>query len=160
MILDATCSFAHVWPAYATLRMDIRREVGPDLVADARFLPFRDGVFDEIFLDPPHIFGRCIYIHDKMDRYGSFKNGRAWKEFAKSATAEAARVLAPGGSVHYKITETEDSRLKVKHIPTDSLQISRHRITKSKSNRTDKFNVHWLTMKPTPAHPTPEAASP
>ena len=45
--LDATSS-RHVktsWPRYASLRMDIRKEVKPDIVADARFLPFRDGVF-------------------------------------------------------------------------------------------------------------------
>lgn len=55
MILDATCSFYRNWPLHATLRMDNRAIVGPDIVADAQFLPFRDGVFDQIYCDPPHM---------------------------------------------------------------------------------------------------------
>lgn len=150
MILDATCSFAWVWPnAYAAIRGDVRREVNPDIVLDAKHLPFREGCFDKVYLDPPHTFGSSIYVHDKMERYGHFKNRREWHEFAEAAQPEAIRVCKPNGLIFWKITETADSRLKVAHIPTEGSQLIAHRITKSKSNRTGKHNVHWLTMKPT-----------
>ncbi len=35
-------------------RVDIRREVSPDVQADGRALPFCDGAFDAVMIDPPY----------------------------------------------------------------------------------------------------------
>ena len=42
MILDATCSYARVWPKHATIRIDIRPQTKPDIVMDATELKFSD----------------------------------------------------------------------------------------------------------------------
>lgn len=54
-ILDATCSFFRVWPKHATIRIDIRPEVKPDIVGDIKKTNFPGHCFDEIYLDPPHM---------------------------------------------------------------------------------------------------------
>ena len=58
MILDATCSYGRIWPAHATVRIDIRPETKPDFVMDNTNLNFPDAFFDEIYYDPPHVFRR------------------------------------------------------------------------------------------------------
>ena len=56
LILDSTCSDAsRSWPRYADLRIDIRKEVRPDIVASAAYHPFKDELFGQVYCDPPHI---------------------------------------------------------------------------------------------------------
>lgn len=73
-------------------RMDIKPEVGPDLVGDAHNLPFKDGVFDCVILDPPY----SLELSKSM--YGAGKCNY------KLYIPEAMRVLKVGGYlVHYHI---------------------------------------------------------
>jgi len=67
------------------VRVDLRPEVEPDVVADAHDLPFEDGSFDCVVLDPPYSDQQA------KDLYGTppLKVGRY--------TAEAVRVLKEGG---------------------------------------------------------------
>jgi len=64
MILDATAGTRIMWRIenhnpYFHLKpdvfLDIRAEVKPDIVADWCYLPFREGTFDTIIFDPPHV---------------------------------------------------------------------------------------------------------
>ena len=70
IVLDATCSTKKIWPRFASLRMDIKREVKPDICASAEFLPFREGVFSEIYCDPPHMIRSDTSLE---------KQANAWK---------------------------------------------------------------------------------
>ena len=95
------------WPRYASIRMDVRKNVGADIVADARFCPFRDGVFDKVYCDPPHYFKRDnpisiakIAHHRLMKgwlsppaiiRYGFLDNER---KMARFSGEDIRRVLA------------------------------------------------------------------
>lgn len=151
MILDATCSFGKVWPKTATVRIDIRPEVRPDLVMDARQLRFPSSFFDAIYCDPPTIFGEgkgYRFTHDMVDRYGHWNSRKEWLDFANRSTREFHRCLKPTGLLFYKITETRDRRLKIADILAVGLfEIIEDKTTVSKSNHT-KSTVHWLTMKP------------
>ena len=49
IILDATCSYARIYPKFATIRIDIRPQTKPDIVMDAKDLKFIDNYFDEIY---------------------------------------------------------------------------------------------------------------
>lgn len=69
------------------IRMDIRREVSPDVVGDAHVLPFLDGAFDMALLDPPYS------EQDAHDLYGT---GRVR---ILVAAREAVRVVREGGWV-------------------------------------------------------------
>lgn len=167
LILDSTCSDKKIWPRFASIRMDIRRDVKPDIVASACYLPFRDGIFQEIYCDPPHIIGiqdREIKPHYKaamkrklklLNQYVGWKSVREWLLFVSKTNVEFKRVLN-GGVLKYKICDGN---------PKTMVQLR-------DLNRMDNFNIridkkykvddpyhdnitYFLTMKP---KPIPETA--
>ena len=173
MILDATCSFGKIWPRFASLRMDVRRIVKPDICASATHLPFREGVFDEIYCDPPHLIYafdptndskkvstfRPGYVrfreHIRFDmaiRYGFWRTKEEWNEFVEKSGPEFARALKSSGLLHYKITDDRDRRQRVshKHLSSMPFLIVEDKITRSKSHQKRGAMVHWLIMRPKP----------
>ena len=71
------------------IRVDLRQEARPDLRADGRALPFRDGAFRAVLLDPPYTPEYAEHL------YG--------QEYPKPAhlLAEAARVVQPCGRIGF-----------------------------------------------------------
>lgn len=71
------------------LRVDLRREASPDILADGRALPFRAESFAAVFLDPPYS------IEYAMSLYGV--------EYPRPShlLAEASRVVRPGGVIGF-----------------------------------------------------------
>ena len=173
LILDATCSFAKIWPRYASIRMDIRRIVRPDIVADARFMPFQNGTFNKIYCDPPHIIYafdptndskktstfRPRYVrfreHIRFDmaiRFGFWKSRDEWADFVAKSGPEFVRILKEQGLLHYKITDDGDRRQRVshKHLSEMPFVTIQDKVTRSKSNSRRRNKVHWLVLKPKP----------
>ena len=118
LTLDTTCSELKVWPPTAVIRMDIRREARPDIVASAAALPFRDFTFNIEYCDPPFtIRSRKHMRHTdhgfikRMERYGCWGTRQRWEAFLKSVDAEFYRTLKPGGHVEFKLMDShEDSK--------------------------------------------------
>jgi SAM-dependent methyltransferase len=76
-------------PGTGRMRVDIRRGVNPDVVADARRLPFASDSFDGVMLDPP------FSIEYARDLYGT--------EYPRPShlLAEACRVVKPCGRIGF-----------------------------------------------------------
>lgn len=89
------------------IRIDVNEEVQPDVIADAHNLPFADGLFDLVLLDPP-------YSDEYSERLYATK-GVKFKEY----TAEAVRVLKEGSYLvmyHYLATPGIQGTILVKRI--------------------------------------------
>lgn len=69
------------------IRVDIRQEARPDIVADGARLPFRDGAFRGVLIDPPYTveYARALY-------------GTAYPR-PSHLLREAVRVVRPSGRV-------------------------------------------------------------
>jgi len=80
--------------ALGGVRLDVRTSQAPDVVADGRALPFLDGSFRAVLLDPP-------YSTEYAESLYGVKYPRP-----SHLLAEASRVCAPGGAVcllHYLV---------------------------------------------------------
>ena len=69
------------------LRVDINPEVGPDIIADAGFLPFKDESFDFVLCDPPY----STDLSGRLYKTGPVNEGKYIKE--------AVRVCKFGGYI-------------------------------------------------------------
>lgn len=127
LILDATCAGRHLWYDKAradTIYVDRRIcpagtipvrpnwEVKPDVCADFTALPFRDGAFDLVVWDPPHIIrdgGSAGYMRTK---YGELRKDD-WQDTLRRGFDECWRVLKSPGTLHFKWAEGNASLKEV-----------------------------------------------
>lgn len=68
--------------------------VEPTVLADMRFLPFKDGVFSAVVCDPPHL--DCSITQFMFKAYGSWSQSDAVKTL-RAANNEFSRVLKDNG---------------------------------------------------------------
>ena len=158
MILDATCSDKKIWPRYASIRMDIRRDVNPDIVASACYLPFKDGIFQEIYCDPPHLIRNSelkpssIYAKHSMNRFALWRTKNHWLKFATSTNKEFARVLKTSGKLEYKISCAPHDTIQKRQMALyANFEITAEAKRNSASHWTDAI-TYFLTLKPKPCH--------
>ena len=119
--LDACCGYKHMWKdkdISNIIFIDVKREVKPTIIADAKHLPFRDKIFNKIYCDPPHMirndkeFCKVGKIHyDYFEKYGNWKNRQEWIIFIAKTNIEFKRVLKDNGILWYKIIDGKDSRI-------------------------------------------------
>ena len=156
MILDATCGIGHVWPAHATIRIDIRGKCRPDLVMDARDLKFPDRFFDQIYCDPPHIIlpmssrrKEAAWRKQFYRRFGIWDDRQDWLDFIKRTNQEFHRCLKSNGTLHYKLTDSDNHSVRLSELLRGMTMfiVEKERTEISRSN-TSHGRVHWLTMKP------------
>lgn len=112
-ILDATINGGRFWresnrPVYG---LDIEASHRPHIVADNTQMPFRDGAFDVVVYDPPHIPNQGKDNEKDFNvRFGLVvrspkENGYSFAHTYPPFVAEACRVLALEGVLFCKITD-------------------------------------------------------
>jgi hypothetical protein len=167
LVLDATCSDKKIWPRFASIRMDIRRDVNPDIVASACYLPFRTGVFQAIYCDPPHIIDSRGWRPERIERlkkiqkerhnnfidfvrFGIWRSKSEWFKFLSMTDKEFCRCLKASGQTIFKITNGRyNGMTKVSHFSI----IQHFEIIDKKFGKPRSFGDDppcYLTMKPIP----------
>jgi SAM-dependent methyltransferase len=123
-VLDACCGSRMFWfdrKDSRTVFVDKRQEscvlkdrssrggarelvVAPDLLADFTALPFADGTFALVVLDPPHLVrnGKKSWLAKK---YGKLEGD--WREELRRGFAECFRVLKSEGTLIFKWNEQD-----------------------------------------------------
>lgn len=78
--------------------------IKPDVLMDARALPYPNGVFKLVAFDPPHLVraGPRSWL---VAKYG--KLGEDWREDLRAGFAECFRVLDTDGVLVFKWNETQ-----------------------------------------------------
>jgi SAM-dependent methyltransferase len=113
LILDATVNAARFWKTSnrPVVGMDINPKVRPTVVADNRRMPFKNGCFDVVVYDPPHIPNQGKdQQKDFNQRFGLVlkspaKNGYNFSHLYPPFAQEAYRVLKPEGILLCKIAD-------------------------------------------------------
>lgn len=112
-ILDATVNGGRFWRGsrWPYIGMDIESQHRPTLVGDNMRAPFRDGVFDVVVYDPPHVPNQGKDRQkDFVKRFGlgmksAAKHGYNFSHLYKAFAKEAVRILRPEGILLCKITD-------------------------------------------------------
>ena len=112
--------------------------IKPDVLMDARALPYPNGVFKLVAFDPPHLVraGPRSWL---VAKYG--KLGEDWREDLRAGFAECFRVLRPDGVLIFKWCEDEIPVSQILAL-TEQKPLFGHRSGKQQK-------THWVTfMKP------------
>ena len=124
-VLDATVNVGRFWrhSKRPVVGLDIDRRFGPRVLADNLVMPFKDGCFDVVVYDPPHIpnqgkdrqkdFNTRFGLVVKSSRENGYNLSHLFSPFVR----EAYRVLAPEGLLFAKISDyVHNHRLQWAHI--------------------------------------------
>ncbi len=126
-ILDACCGPRFMWfnkKHPNTIYIDIRKEekgfvekrpnteIKPDMIADFRYLPFKDKSFKMVVWDPPHIIRKNYSKHDMTLKYGILDK-ESWPHDYKKGFNEIWRVLEDYGVLIFKFN---DCNIKFKKV--------------------------------------------
>lgn len=158
LILDATASVRSMWYQKEnpfTVFMDMRAGtfsgktehmkrraykymVYPDIIAKWQHLPFKDGVFDMVVFDPPHIL---IEKGKKppgiSNKYGVFYK-HSWRQEIIKSGEELFRVLKPDGFFVLKWNEEDIEASEVIKL------FSYKPLFGTRTGQ--KNNTHWITF--------------
>ena len=117
-ILDCCCGSKMFWfqkDEPHTTFMDKRQEhfeihgkkvnVKPDVIGDFRDMPFKDGEFDLVVFDPPHLLWAGPKSIMKA-QYGQLDK-KTWKEDLIKGFTECMRVLKPNGTLVFKWADVQ-----------------------------------------------------
>lgn len=110
--------------------------INPDTIVDYRDLPFPDGSFSVVVLDPPHLV-RAGPKSWQAAKYGQL-SAETWRDDLTAAFAECFRVLRDEGVLIFKWNETQIPVSQILAL-TPAKPLIGH-----KSGKASK--THWITF--------------
>lgn len=152
LILDVTCGSRGIWfqkDEPHTIYCDKRREewdgdfgsnkhhkhlsIDPDIMCDFTNLPFRDGQFQLVVFDPPHVENLSEASWMRKG-YGSLDGD--WRPMIRDGFRECMRVLRAGGVLIFKWSDISVSTRDIINV------IGQEPLFGHRSGK--KMNTHWL----------------
>lgn len=116
--------------------------VKPDVVADFTNMPWPDGVFKVVVLDPPH-FDTGGDTGWQVLKYGRLPKGKvAWTEYLERMFSESFRVLDEDGILVFKWNETQIPVSKILSCCKYKPMLGHKRAGKS-------ADTHWILFMKT-----------
>lgn len=154
-MLDSTAGNRRMWGDRSSSHivfLDREFELGvpPDIFADNRYCPFRDGMFDCIIYDPPQEWGYkrgWRFAIPKYHYYGlDISYGELMNCLAR-APAEFCRLLKSGGRLCLKWNERRLSLWKILVFFKNFKEVYRkkHQSNKGKNGKT--IDTYWITFQ-------------
>jgi hypothetical protein len=111
-VLDVSAGNRAIWwDASEAVFVDIRESVRPQIVADSRLLPFRDGYgFDLIVFDPPHAnYGK----NSNFSKSYGHHTAAEIESIIRGTAMESSRVAAPRALMAFKWNDHDKKINKV-----------------------------------------------
>jgi len=109
--------------------------IDPDMVAEFTSLPFVDGCFHLVVMDPPHV-QRENPLGNITKRYGCL-NGD-WRGMLRDGFSECFRVLKPGGTFIFKWSSVQFPLKDILEL-TPEKPLFGHQSGK-------RMNTHWVAF--------------
>ena len=150
MNLDLTYGFGVMEKSFGTgfIRFDKLGDRRPDIVADFRHMPVREGQADLILFDPPHLtaygLNNAHGLHPIQRRYGTFKNTADMRKSLYQAFKEIERLLSSDGLCVLKWNSYMKSLRWV--LSLTNLKVETVHETKSHTNKTRNQKTDWVTF--------------
>ena len=158
VMLDATAGNRMMWKhsnykprntIFLDKEIDLR--LPPDVIADNRFCPFRDGVFECIIYDPPHYVNAPIWFripnsgtgtkHNRETFYGNFESKKEMITSIYNAQNEFQRLTK---RLCLKWFERSISLWKILPFFRDWSIINKREVNPTHKSRSAK--TYWITF--------------
>jgi hypothetical protein len=162
--LDATASLRGYWRGRdqrGWVFLDRRARVKPDIVASNEYLPFQEGVFQQIFYDPPSVLrGRGHWEFSSMEfRYTHWRGPNYFRANLDLCNEEFYRVMKPDGTMLVKYTVSKTCALplvevlgRLNHFHLENDETRPARSGSRQINGQPKTSiVHFMTLRSLPS---------
>jgi len=145
-ILDACCGERAFWINKKhpdTTFIDIRKEVGPDMIMDCKKTSFPDKAFDLIIFDPPHL----SYTKNNKGlfarQWGTIR-AKDTRILIREAFIEFSRILKDDGFVLFK-WNTHDQKLKTILPLINKFEILFGQLTAQRTKHSSQ--TYWFMLR-------------
>lgn len=156
MILDCTVGYRKMWKGKCqnVLFLDKRKEVNPDIIASNEYMPFRNGIFEKIVYDPPHLVHALLINKSQensmakhmSDLYSIWKKKIDFIRNIVRVNNEANRTLEMDGILFCRHTPLKEN-ISLEYFIRLLEDFKAVRIRKEKSRSQFKNKVYYITMK-------------
>ena len=145
MILDATAGNRAIWfekNHENAIFIDVRKDMKPDILADCRYLPFKDKCFEMVVFDPPH-----ANLSPKSQMAKTYGSWSTWyiRDMVRRGGLEFDRVLDENGKVLFKWNSHDISLREI--LKTLSLQFKPLFGHKVASKTKHSSSTYWCCLK-------------
>jgi len=143
-ILDCSAGHRAIWfnrlhPE--AVYVDIREETSPSVVADTKALPFREGVFEMVVWDPPHVVNGP---ESRMAEYYGAQRAEDIRRMIKGTAVELYRVTTENAVLALKWNDHDVRLERILKLMEGWSPLFGHRVASRMKHRS---STYWVMLK-------------